>query len=79
MRPSYLVAPLVKVLRMATKEVVVLTCDLCGAEGDGVETHSLVVDGKAVDIELCARQWTALEKRLLPALEAGRRPKRKRA
>lgn len=66
---------------MASREVIVLVCDLCGkdTENDGVlvDTHLVHVDGMTVEAEVCARCWAKAIKSLMPLAEAGRpAPKR---
>ena len=63
---------------MATVETIVLVCDLCKAEGDSVQTHTLAVDGRTTKAEVCSRCWTKLEKALVPLVKAGRRLRRGR-
>jgi hypothetical protein len=61
------------------REVVVLVCDLCQREGDGVASHEVALDRKAVVVETCERCQAKAEKALGPLLEAGRRAKRPKA
>lgn len=62
---------------MAQKEVVVWVCDMCGAEteGDepGIEKHTVRLDQRTVDVEVCETCMTAVREVLDPLLAAGRR------
>lgn len=58
---------------MATREIVTLECDLCGGD-DMVQTHTLVVDGSAVECEACLTCWQAIMNYLVPFSKAGRKP-----
>jgi hypothetical protein len=60
--------------RMATMTEVILACDICEAENETVETHSLVVDGKARTLEACKKDW---DKKPLKALFDAARPVKK--
>lgn len=59
---------------MATKEIVVMVCDLCGGD-DLVTTHTMVVDGEAIVFETCDKCWA---EQVLPPFaalaKAGRKP-----
>lgn len=61
---------------MASREVVVNECDLCGkSEKDGrlVETHEVIVDGVGVETEICEVCWDRkLLKILAPLHQVGR-------
>ena len=63
---------------MATVETVVLECDICHTEGHTVETHTVVLDGEAVELEACEKDWVRARTTLGPLLDAGRRIRRRR-
>lgn len=45
---------------MGRHATVVLICDICGVEGDGVETRQLAVLGKAFEAENCDKCWAKI-------------------
>lgn len=57
---------------MVARERIILTCDLCGTEEEGVETHTVSLDGKKAELELCRREFTDYQTRLERLLKAGR-------
>lgn len=67
---------------MASREVVVNVCDLCHKDdGEGdlvVQTHTLVVDGVAVEAEVCVTCWWMAVKYIQPLVEVGRPAKGRR-
>lgn len=58
---------------MVSKQVVTLVCDICKSEGDGVTTHRVLLDKRLVDVELCGKDFTKVEKYLGPIITAGRK------
>lgn len=69
------------------QEVVVLICDMCGDE-DGtdtlrglvtVHTHSMVLDGHAVEAEACERCWEKYLAAFVTFRQIGRKPKKVKA
>ena len=59
---------------MVQKKIVVLECDLCGAEGEGVETHRIHIDAIARLAEVCARCWEGIVASFAVFATAGRAP-----
>jgi hypothetical protein len=46
---------------MASRQEVVLVCDVCGIEGDpDVETRRIGVEGIEVEAEICGKDWAEL-------------------
>lgn len=58
---------------MATREIVVWTCDVCGTE-DLVDTHIVTVDGHSVEGEACDKCWQAAIAGFAKFANAGRVP-----
>ena len=63
---------------MVQRREVVLVCDLCGTEGDLVETHRIVVDGNTRDAEACDSCWSSTLATFAVFATAGRAPAAKR-
>ena len=62
--------------RLARREVVEVTCDICGAGTDRNTSKSarvLMVDGRQYTIDLCATHTNELDTALAPFVAAGRR------
>lgn len=60
---------------MARRVIKSLECDLCGVEGEDVETHTLSIDGgKLIEVESCDLHWP--RQALATLLEKGRLVKR---
>lgn len=64
---------------MAQRRTVVLVCDLCGSEGDMVETHRIVIDGTARDAEACESCWSRTIALFATWATAGRAPSLKKS
>jgi hypothetical protein len=58
---------------MASKKVVVISCDLCGTE-DLVETHNMVVDGNPIEFEACDSCWGKTLEPIAILAKVGRKP-----
>lgn len=60
---------------MVEKRTVVLVCDLCGSDADGireVQTRRINVDGIGAEAEVCAPCWSGLLAAFAPMATAGR-------
>lgn len=46
---------------MASKTIVTIVCDMCGKEAEhpsvDVKTHSVTLDGRTMEIDLCGKDW----------------------
>lgn len=67
---------------MATVEIKVLVCDLCGKEDDReateVCTHTLTVDNHATEFETCGPCWQGILGSVSRVDKVGRTPKRRK-
>lgn len=64
---------------MARREIVVQVCDLCHKDQnqvDGIQTHTIKVDGKEVEAEACTSCWWKAIKGIEPFSKVGRKPKK---
>lgn len=59
---------------MATREIIVLSCDCCDSE-DMVDTHTMTIDGQSVEAEVCAKCWERLMGAFAGIAKNGRRIK----
>lgn len=60
---------------MATRKFVLMVCDLCGKdenETQGIETHSVTVDGQGVEAEACLDCWGKAVESFVVFAKAGR-------
>ena len=62
---------------MSKREVVVLVCDLCESD-DLVDTHCVIVDGHAVELEACDPCWADIMEGFAGVARVGRKVKAKR-
>jgi hypothetical protein len=61
------------------REILIPVCDVCGVEGDGVETRRMGVDGVWVEAEVCAADWAEILKGIAAMARVGRElPRRTR-
>lgn len=58
---------------MATRKVIVLTCDMCGTT-DLVQTHNMLVDGNAIEFETCDSCWGKTLGPIAVLSKVGRKP-----
>jgi hypothetical protein len=56
---------------MAQKIITVLTDDLTGEESEEITTHTLLLDGAGVEIDLTSENFDQLQDVLRPYLQAG--------
>lgn len=59
---------------MAERTIITLVCDLHGEESNcqDVGTHTLILDRKTRTFEVCAREWTKVERATGALMAAGR-------
>lgn len=65
---------------MVSKTTIMMVCDMCAAEspqnalkdGHEVLTHTISIDGKAFEVELCGKDFTRMLRPLAQLGEAGR-------